>query len=153
MLEWLLSTLMGAFPFLVPVAVLLITRIVGCTWPIQRLLVLVFTAFYALSLMAFAWHMWLVGTDVQEFFLGFYGHPAEKTVPYYLGLACQMFATLALLLAINWKVLRLFKGEDWRAPKAKEVQTLRREMAQTAAHEKAGTDAKDKADTPDNKAS
>lgn len=35
---------------------------------------------------------------------------------YYLGLACQILAIVALMFVVNWKVIRLYYGEDWKAP-------------------------------------
>ena len=45
-----------------------------------------------------------------------YGAASDATLLYYLGLACQILAIVALMFVVNWKVIRLYYGEDWKAP-------------------------------------
>ena len=68
MLDWLIGTSVIAFPFLIPVIVLLIGRIVGYQWRIQRLLVSVAIMFYAVALFGFIAHANTLGLSLQEFF-------------------------------------------------------------------------------------
>lgn len=56
------------------------------------------------------------GLGVQEFFNAYYGKASQATMLYYLGLASQVLAIVALMFVVNWKVVRLFYGEDWKAP-------------------------------------
>lgn len=118
MLDWLIDTSVIAFPFLIPVVVLIIGRIVGYQWRIQRLLVSVAIMFYAVSLFGFIAHTSMLGLSLQEFFNAYYGKPEARTVAYYVGLTGQALAVITLMFVVNWKVVRLFKGEDWKAKKA-----------------------------------
>ncbi len=118
MLDWLIGTSVIAFPFLIPVVVLMIGRIVGYQWRIQRLLVSVAIMFYAVSLFGFIAHTSMLGLSLQEFFNAYYGKPEDRTVAYYVGLTGQALAVITLMFVVNWKVVRLFKGEDWKAKKA-----------------------------------
>lgn len=118
MLDWLIGTSVIAFPFLIPVVVLMIGRIVGYQWRIQRLLVSVAIMFYAVSLFGFIAHTSMLGLSLQEFFNAYYGKPEARTVAYYVGLTGQALAVITLMFVVNWKVVRLFKGEDWKAKKA-----------------------------------
>lgn len=118
MLDWLIGTSVIAFPFLIPVVVLMIGRIVGYQWRIQRLLVSVAIMFYAVSLFSFIAHTSMLGLSLQEFFNAYYGKPEARTVAYYVGLTGQALAVITLMFVVNWKVVRLFKGEDWKAKKA-----------------------------------
>lgn len=118
MLDWLIGTSVIAFPFLIPVIVLLIGRIVGYQWRIQRLLVSVAIMFYAVALFGFIAHANTLGLTLQEFFNAYYGKPEARTTAYYVGLTGQALAVITLMFVVNWKVIRLFKGEDWKAPKA-----------------------------------
>ncbi len=118
MLDWLIGTSVISFPFLIPVVVLMIGRIVGYQWRIQRLLVSVAIMFYAVSLFGFIAHTSMLGLSLQEFFNAYYGKPEARTVAYYVGLTGQALAVITLMFVVNWKVVRLFKGEDWKAKKA-----------------------------------
>ena len=118
MLDWLIGTSVIAFPFLIPVVVLMIGRIVGYQWRIQRLLVSVAIMFYAVSLFGFIAHTSMLDLSIQEFFNAYYGKPEARTVAYYVGLTGQALAVITLMFVVNWKVVRLFKGEDWKAKKA-----------------------------------
>lgn len=118
MLDWLIGTSVIAFPFLIPVVVLMIGRIVGYQWRIQRLLVSVAIMFYAVSLFGFIAHTSMLGLSLQEFFNAYYGKPEARTVAYYVGLTGQALAVITLMFVVNWKVVRLFKGEDWKVKKA-----------------------------------
>lgn len=118
MLDWLIGTSVISFPFLIPVVVLMIGRIVGYQWRIQRLLVSVAIMFYAVSLFGFIAHTNMLGLSLQEFFNAYYGKPEARTVAYYVGLTGQALAVITLMFVVNWKVVRLFKGEDWKAKKA-----------------------------------
>ena len=112
MLDWLIGTLVTAFPFLLPIIIHLIGRIVGYRWPVQRLLVSVALAFYSLALMVFAAHAWTVGLGAQEFFNAFYGKPVDRSMLVMCGYGLQTLAIVALLFCVNWRVIRLFYGED-----------------------------------------
>ena len=90
MLNWLIGTLFMAFPLLLPIFILMIARKIGYRWPAQRLFMRVALAFY--------------------------GAASDATLLYYLGLACQILAIVALMFVVNWKVIRLYYGEDWKAP-------------------------------------
>ena len=118
MLDWLIGTSVISFPFLIPVVVLMIGRIVGYQWRILRLLVSVAIMFYAVSLFGFIAHTSMLGLSLQEFFNAYYGKPEARTVAYYVGLTGQALAVITLMFVVNWKVVRLFKGEDWKAKKA-----------------------------------
>ena len=118
MLDWLSGTSVIAFLFLIPVVVLINGRIVGYQWRIQRLLVSVAIMFYAVSLFGFIAHTSMLGLSLQEFFNAYYGKPEARTVAYYVGLTGQALAVITLMFVVNWKVVRLFKGEDWKAKKA-----------------------------------
>lgn len=118
MLDWLIGISVIAFPFLIPVVVLMIGRIVGYQWRIQRLLVSVAIMFYAVSLFGFIAHTSMLGLSLQEFFNAYYGKPEARTVAYYVGLTGQALAVITLMFVVNWRVVRLFKGEDWKAKKA-----------------------------------
>ena len=118
MLDWLIGTSVISFPFLIPVVVLMIGRIVGYQWRIQRLLVSVAIMFYAVSLFGFIAHTSMLDLSIQEFFNAYYGKPEARTVAYYVGLTGQALAVITLMFVVNWKVVRLFKGEDWKAKKA-----------------------------------
>ena len=112
MLDWLIGTLVTAFPFLLPIIIHLIGRIVGYRWPVQRLLVSVALAFYSLALMVFAAHARTVGLGAQEFFNAFYGKPVDRSMLVMCGYGLQTLAIIALLFCVNWRVIRLFYGED-----------------------------------------
>lgn len=116
MLNWLIGTLFTAFPLLLPLMILMIARKVGYRWPAQRLFMRVALGFYAVSLVFIGAHAAESGLGIQEFFNAYYGKASEATMLYYLGLACQMLAIVALMFVVNWKVIRLFYGEDWKAP-------------------------------------
>ena len=118
MLDWLIGNSVIAFPFLIPVVVLIIGRIVGYQWRIQRLLVSVAIMFYAVSLFGFIAHTSMLGLSLQEFFNAYYGKPEARTVAYYVGLTGQALAVITLMFVVDWKVVRLFKGEGWKAKKA-----------------------------------
>lgn len=74
--------------------------------------------FYAVSLFSFIAHTSMLGLSLQEFFNAYYGKPEARTVAYYVGLTGQALAVITLMFVVNWKVVRLFKGEDWKAKKA-----------------------------------
>lgn len=116
MLNWLIGTLFTAFPLLLPLMILMIARKVGYRWPAQRLLMRVALGFYAVSLVFIGAHAADTGLGVQEFFNAYYGKASQATMLYYLGLASQVLAIVALMFVVNWKVVRLFYGEDWKAP-------------------------------------
>ncbi len=73
-------------------------------------------AFYATSLVLIGGHAAETGLGLQEFFNAYYGAASDSTLLYYLGLACQILAIVALMFVVNWKVIRLYYGEDWKAP-------------------------------------
>lgn len=129
MFDWLIGTSVIAFPFLIPVVVLMIGRIVGYQWRIQRLLVSVAIMFYAVSLFGFIAHTSMLGLSLQEFFNAYYGKPEVRTVAYYVGLTGQALAVITLMFVVNWKVVRLFKGEDWKAKKAESKADAKGEAA------------------------
>lgn len=119
MLEWLIGTLMTAFPFILPVIILLIGRVRGYRWPIQRVLTMLALAAYAAGLFFFSVHTWTTGIP-ESFFLAFYGKPLERDIWCMLGYGGQFAAVVALLFAVNWRVIRLYSGEEFRTPKEKE---------------------------------
>lgn len=116
MLNWLIGTLFMAFPLLLPIFILMIARKIGYRWPAQRLFMRVALAFYAISLVLIGGHAAETGLGLQEFFNAYYGAASDATLLYYLGLACQILAIVALMVVVNWKVIRLYYGEDWKAP-------------------------------------
>lgn len=116
MLNWLIGTLFMAFPLLLPIFILMIGRKIGYRWPAQRLFMRVALAFYAISLVLIGGHAAETGLGLQEFFNAYYGAASDSTLLYYLGLACQILAIVALMFVVNWKVIRLYYGEDWKAP-------------------------------------
>ena len=116
MLNWLIGTLFMAFPLLLPIFILMIARKIGYRWPAQRLFMRVALAFYAISLVLIGGHAAETGLGLQEFFNAYYGAASDATLLYYLGLACQILAIVALMFVVNWKVIRLYYGEDWKAP-------------------------------------
>ena len=123
MLDWLIGTSVIAFPFLIPVVVLMIGRIVGYQWRIQRLLVSVAIMFYGVSLFGFIAHTSMLGLSLQEFFNAYYGKPEARTVAYYVGLTGQALAVITLMFVVNWKVKKAepkadAKGEAVSAEKA-----------------------------------
>lgn len=146
MLEWLIGTLMTAFPFLLPIVIHLIGRIVGYRWPTQKLLVSVALAIYSLSLMVFAANAWTTGIGAQEFFNAFYGKPADKTTLVMCGYGLQTLALVALLLCVNWRVIRLFYGEqvgpDGKIVKKSDVDEAKKAVEAAAQQKKAEEKAK-----------
>ena len=68
-------------------------------------------AFYAISLVLIGGHAAETGLGLQEFFNAYYGAASDATLLYYLGLACQILAIVALMFVVNWKVIRLYYGE------------------------------------------
>ena len=107
MLNWLIGTLFMAFPLLLPIFILMIARKIGYRWPAQRLFMRVALAFYAISLVLIGGHAAETGLGLQEFFNAYYGAASDATLLYYLGLACQILAIVALMFVVNWKVIRL----------------------------------------------
>ena len=116
MLNWLIGTIFMSFPLLLPLFILMIARKVGYKWPAQKLCVHAALCFYLLSLPLLAFHAVQSGLGMQEFFNAYYGKATDATVYYYLALLCQVIALVGLMFAVNWKVIRLFYGEDWKAP-------------------------------------
>ena len=106
MLNWLIGTLFMAFPLLLPIFILMIARKIGYRWPAQRLFMRVALAFYAISLVLIGGHAAETGLGLQEFFNAYYGAASDATLLYYLGLACQILAIVALMFVVNWKVIR-----------------------------------------------
>ena len=131
MLNWLIGTLFMAFPLLLPIFILMIARKIGYRWPAQRLFMRVALAFYAISLVLIGGHAAETGLGLQEFFNAYYGAASDATLLYYLGLACQILAIVALMFVVNWKVIRLYYGEDWKAPAG----FMTKEEAEKAARE------------------
>ena len=125
MLNWLIGTLFMAFPLLLPIFILMIARKIGYRWPAQRLFMRVALAFYAISLVLIGGHAAETGLGLQEFFNAYYGAASDATLLYYLGLACQILAIVALMFVVNWKVIRLYYGEDWKAPAGREGRQCR----------------------------
>ena len=114
MLQWLLGTLTTALPFLIPVVVLLTARLTGYRWAAQRHATRLSVLLYALSLLAFVLHAYGAG-GTNEWFRAFYGEPYEKTTWCLLGYWAQGLSAVAILFAVNWRVIRLFYGEDTMA--------------------------------------
>lgn len=116
MLQWLLGTLTTALPFLIPVVVLFTARLTGYRWAAQRYATRFSLLFYAFSLVAFFLHAYGAG-GTNEWFRAFYGEPYEKTTWCLLGYWAQGLSAVAILFAVNWRVIRLFYGEDTMADK------------------------------------
>lgn len=135
MLEWLLGTLTTAFPFIVPVIVLMVAQFTGYRWSAQRYFTYLALALYGFSLIAFGIHA--TGTDdvLNEWFRAFYGTPYEKTTWCLLGFWAQGLAAVSILFAVNWRVIRLFYGEDINAPANLDEQMKKfREVRQNESH-------------------
>lgn len=105
---FIVSTLLTAFPVILPVIILLIAKLVGYRYPVQKPLMMTALALYALALLAFAAHGWITGLGPGEFFRAYYGHPAERTWACMTGYAGQALAVVALLFVVNWSTVRLF---------------------------------------------
>lgn len=123
---FIISTLLTGFPVILPVIVLLIARLVGYRYPVQKPLMMAALAFYALGLIAFAVHGWTTGLGPAEFFRAYYGHPTEQTLACKAGYAGQALAVVALLFVVNWSTVRLFlmrrdakKAAQGKAPAGK----------------------------------
>ena len=86
MLSLLFNTLLTAFPFLLPIVILLIAKKTGFRYKQQRPFFIASFVFYGLALAAFAAHAVLAGGGAQEFFRAYYGSPVEKTMLCYGGL-------------------------------------------------------------------
>ena len=114
MLQWLLGTLTTALPFLIPVVVLMAARLTGYRWAAQRHATRLSLALYAFSLLAFAIHAADYG-NANEWFRAFYGEPQDRTTWCLLGYWAQGLSAVAILFAVNWRVIRLFYGEDTMA--------------------------------------
>ena len=102
MLSLLFNTLLTAFPFLLPIVILLIAKKTGFRYKQQR------PFFYGLALAAFAAHAVSAGGGAQEFFRAYYGSPVEKTMLCYGGFLGQGLAVVALLFVVNWSTVELF---------------------------------------------
>lgn len=125
MLQWFLSTLTTALPFLIPVVVLLCVRIYGYRWKAQKIWTGLALGLYCLSLLLFAVHAVSVSdisneaasNGMGEWFRAFYGDPFSMTTWCMLGFWAQGLSAVAVLFAVNWRVIRLFYGEDVMASK------------------------------------
>ncbi|MFR6359096.1 MAG: hypothetical protein ACLUNV_05455 [Sutterella wadsworthensis] len=110
MLNWLIGTLFMAFPLL-PIFT---PRSPQNRLPLvaQRLFMRVALAFYAISRThrrACRWYRTRTSGILQRLLRrGFWMPPCSTT----LGLACQILAIVALMFVVNWKVIRLYYGED-----------------------------------------
>lgn len=108
MLSLLFNTLLTAFPFLLPIVILLIAKKTGFRYKQQRPFFIASFVFYGLALAAFAAHAVSAGGGAQEFFRAYYGSPVEKTMLCYGGFLGQGLAVVALLFVVNWSTVELF---------------------------------------------
>lgn len=133
MLAWIATTLFLAFPFLVPLCILIYIKRPRFSygWPGQKGAVLIFYAFYFLALMAFAAHTYALKAAVPEFFAAYYGSPLAMTIWCQVGYGAQFFSVVALLFAVNWRVVDLFSRKRRKAALAKAA--LRQVKEQTKA--------------------
>lgn len=97
--------LTAAFPFVLPVAFLLLRRLMGYQYSIQRTLSRVAVGFYCVGLLFHFFHALKMGGGFGEFLNAFYGHPAETSIFYYLGLVGESLAVVAILFNFNKKIV------------------------------------------------
>lgn len=109
-MQFILSTLFTAMPAVIPVFVLMCTRIRPMRYRTQHLLMKAALALYIFGIAGFAAHAWQLGLGASEFFNAFYGAPQEKTLFCYAGYAGQGFAAFAVMLIINWGALVTYFG-------------------------------------------
>lgn len=114
-MQFILSTLVTALPAILPVFVLMCTRIRPMRFRAQRNLLLLAIAAYAGAIGAFAAHAAGLAGGVAEFYAAFYGTPARMTGWCMAGYAGQGLAVFALMLIVNWTTIL---GNLGRGPKA-----------------------------------
>lgn len=107
-MQFILQTLLTAFPFILPIFILLIAKKVGFRYPQQRPFFRAAFVLYGAALVAFAAHAFTFGDGAAEFFRAYYGSPVEKTTLCYLGFLGQGLAVVALLFVVNWNTIELF---------------------------------------------
>ena len=95
----------AAFPFVLPALVLLIGRLIGYRYSIQRTLTRVAVGFYCAGLLFLFGHALQMGGGFAEFVNAFYGSPVDTSILYYLGLVGQAMAVVALLFNFNRKIV------------------------------------------------
>ena len=117
-MQFILQTLLTAFPFILPILILLIAKKVGFRYKAQRPFFRAAFVFYGLALAAFALHAYSSGGGAAEFFLAYYGSPVEKTMLCYGGFLGQGLAVVMLLFVVNWSTVTLFfmKPEKSKTP-------------------------------------
>lgn len=97
--------LTAVFPFVLPAAFLLLRRLMGYQYSIQRTLSRVAVGFYCIGLLFHFFHALNLGGGFVEFLNAFYGHPAETSIFYYLGLVGESLAVVAILFNFNKKIV------------------------------------------------
>ena len=97
--------LTAALPFILPFAFLLIRRLAGYQYSIQRTLSRVAVGFYLIGLLFLFEHALQMGGGFEEFLNAFYGHPVDTSILYYLGLVGESLAVVAIIFNFNKKIV------------------------------------------------
>lgn len=110
---WIVGTLLTAFPWVLPLVILLIAKVKGFSSIRQRRFFWVSLMAYGLALVALLMHCMGEPKGISLFYEVFYRGATPPSVWAYVAYALELVAAVCLLVVINWKTLTLFfKGRS-----------------------------------------